>query len=280
MLAGVTLTACSNDETDEPQTYSTDKDEIQLLFVHPGALTRATDTAFEASDQVGVYVTEANTAIQIGGNEVNNELFIYNGTSWSSSHKVYWNKGSHDIYAYYPYSETVNDVEEYAFEVQTDQSTAAGLTKSDFLWASKKRVTASGNAVAMTFAHKLTSVVVLLEKGEDYTGDISKDTEVYIHSTVAKAVIDLSTGDAAKDSYSGTSSIKALQKSATEYTAIVVPQNITSRRPLVEVISRGVSYLMESKISLKPGYRHTFIVTLDKNPEQTKIEIGGEIAGW
>jgi hypothetical protein len=60
----------------------------------------------------------------------------------------------------------------------------------------------------------------------------------------------------------------------------VVPQNITTRRPLVEVISGGVSYLMEGKISLKPGMRHTITVTLDKNPEQTKIDIGGSIEGW
>jgi hypothetical protein len=97
---------------------------------------------------------------------------------------------------------------------------------------------------------------------------------------VTKASIDLSTGDAGKDNYAGTSSVKALQKSATEYTAIVVPQNITTRRPLVEVITGGVSYLMEGKISLKPGMRHTITVTLDKNPEQTKIDIGGEIVNW
>jgi len=41
-----------------------------------------------------------------------------------------------------------------------------------------------------------------------------------------------------------------------------------------------VSYLMEGKISLKQGMRHTITVTLDKNPEQTKIDIGGEISGW
>jgi hypothetical protein len=37
---------------------------------------------------------------------------------------------------------------------------------------------------------------------------------------------------------------------------------------------------MEGKISLKPGMRHTITVTLDKNPEQTKIDIGGSIEGW
>lgn len=277
--AALMMAGCSSDETEEQQTYVPKKGEIQLQFVHPNQ-TRATETAFENTDSVGVYVTAADEALQIGGNEVNNELFTYNGTSWTSKRAVYWNNGTHNVYAYYPYTKTVNDVEDYPFEVKADQNADDGFTKSDFLWAGRTNVTASASPVSMIFAHKMSCVVVELQKGEFYTGDISNDTEVYIHSTVTKAVIDLSTGDAGKDDYAGTGSIKAKQMSATEYTAIVVPQNITTRRPLVEVITGGVSYMMEGKISLKPGMRHTITVTLDKNPEQTKIDIGGEIVNW
>ena len=165
-------------------------------------------------------------------------------------------------------------------QLQEDQSTQQGFSQSDFLWAGVTSVTASASPVTMKFGHKMSCVIVKLLKGENYTGDIPADTKVYIHSTVTKAVIDLSTGDVAKDDYAGTGSIQAKQLSAAEYTAIVVPQNITTRRPLVEVITEGVSYLMEGKISLKQGMRHTITVTLDKNPEQSKIDIGGEIGGW
>ena len=278
-VGALLVVSCSSDETEVQQSFVADKGEIQLQFVHPSQ-TRATETNFENTDEVGVYVTAADEALQIGGNEVNNEQFTYNGSSWTSKRRVYWNSGQHNVYAYYPYTKTINDVENYSFELQADQSTAEGFTKSDFLWAREKGVTASATAVSMTFTHKMSCVVVKLQKGENYTGDISDETEVFIHSTVTKASIDLSTGDAGKDNYAGTSSVKALQKSATEYTAIVVPQNITTRRPLVEVITGGVSYLMEGKISLKPGMRHTITVTLDKNPEQTKIDIGGEIVNW
>ena len=276
-VVALALAACSDDEKEQP--FVPDKGEIQLQFLHPGT-TRATETAFESNDQIGVYVTAKDEALQIAGNEVNNELFTFNGTSWTSARRVYWNNGQHDVYAYYPYSQKVNDIEDYVFEVKADQSTMTNYTLSDFLWAAKKNVTASTSPVAMQFAHKMSNVVVRLAKGENYSGEISSATEVYIHSTVTKAVIDLSTGDATKSDYAGTGSIKCLQKSSTEYTACVVPQNITSRLPLVEVITGGVSYLMEGKISLKPGYRHTIIVTLDKNPEKLKIEIGGEIVNW
>ena len=281
LMAAMTFTACQNSDVDEVTGNVSGQDEIVLDMIYPNsAATRATETAFEKSDKVGVYVTATDAALQLGGNEVSNELFTYNGSAWTANRKVYWNKGKHNVYAYYPYSEAVNDVENYSFSVQEDQSTAKSFTLSDFLWASAKDITASASAVKMQFAHKLSCVVVKLQKGENFEGNIPNNTQVYVYSTVAKANIDLSTGDAAKDDYAGSSSIRCLQKSAAEYTAIVVPQNISTRRPLVEVITGGVSYLMEGKISLKPGYRHTLTVTLDKNPEKVKIDIGGEIGNW
>ena len=281
LMAAMTFTACQNSDVDEVTSNVPEQDEIVLDMIHPhGAATRATETAFENSDKVGVYVTAADAALQLGGNEVNNALLTYNGSSWAASRKVYWNNGKHNVFAYYPYSETVNDVEDYSFSVLEDQSTAKNYTLSDFLWASATNVTASASPVKMQFAHKLSCVVVKLKKGDNFEGNIPNDAEVYIYSTVAKATVNLSTGDVAKDNYAGTSSIRCLKKSRTEYIACVVPQNITSRRPLVEVIVSGVSYLMEGKISLKPGYRHTLTVTLDKNPEKVKIDIGGEIGNW
>lgn len=66
----------------------------------------------------------------------------------------------------------------------------------------------------------------------------------------------------------------------TQYTAIVVPQRLTNQVPLVEVVMKGVSYMVESKFVFKPGIQHMLSVTISKNPEQVKIEIGGEIEDW
>ena len=163
LLAALTmLAACSNDEEQEvkvPQqsnqeTFVADKGEIVLQMIHPNAVTRATETAFENTDSIGVFVTLQDAALQIAGNVVNNELFTYNGTSWSSKRKVYWNEGEHNVYAYYPYAKRVNDINDYSFQVLADQSTTWGLTHSDFLWASKAGVEASDNPVGMQFAHR------------------------------------------------------------------------------------------------------------------------------
>ena len=275
----IALAACNNEMEMEGTTYVPDEGEIQLMMMHPHQ-TRVTETSFEASDSIGVYVTASDAALQLAGNEVNNELFTYNGTSWTSKRRVYWNTGKHNVYAFYPYSKKVNDVVDYSFSVQTDQSTDWGYMHSDFLFASALDVAASSEPVAMQFAHMLSNVVVMLEKGENYEGDLPNDAEVYMLSTVPQAVIDLSTGDAAKDNYAGTETIRCKKISNGEYRAVVVPQSLTSRRPLVEVVAGNVAYLMEGKISFRPGYRHTIKVELNQDPEQVKIEIGGEIGNW
>lgn len=271
------ITACSNDEE---QMLTSNEGEIQLDLIHPASQTRVTDTQFEDTDEVGVYVTAADSKLQIGGNEVNNEKFVYNGTSWTSPRKVYWNNGKHNVYAYYPYSEVVSDIEDYKFSVQTDQSTDEGYAKSDFLWANVSNQAATSSAVKMQFAHKLSCVNVVLEPGDSYEGEIPSSTEVYLYSTVPTALISLASGDAAKDSYSSVETIRCNQISPKQYKAIVVPQSLNSLRPIVEVIIDNVSYLMEGKISYKPGMRHTLTVTLESDPEKIKINIGGEIAGW
>ena len=275
----IALAACDNESEKIVEVYTPEEGEIQLMMMHPHQ-TRVTDTSFESSDSIGVYVTANDAALQLAGNEVNNELFTYNGTSWTSKRKVYWNTGKHNVYAYFPFSKKVNDVVDYSFNVETDQSTDWGYAHSDFLFASAQDVTASNNPITMPFEHKLSNVVVNLQKGENYEGNIPNDVEVYILSTVPQAVINLTTGDATKKNDVGTATIRCKKVSNTEYRAIIVPQSLRTRCPLVEIVMDNVSYLMEGKISFRPGMRHTINVTLDQNPEQIKIVIGGIIGEW
>ena len=112
----LSVCACSS-EGDESQPRI-EEGEIQLEMVHPSAATRVTDTTFEDKDRIGVFVTAEGETLQIGGNGVNNELFTYNGTSWTSKRKVYWNSGKHDVYAYFPYAQSIGRGEGTAAHVR------------------------------------------------------------------------------------------------------------------------------------------------------------------
>lgn len=278
LIAAVAMLGACSEETPEPAEVTTGNKEV--TFNCNFATTRATDTAFEEADKIGVYMTAEDESLQIGGNKLNNELFTFDGTVWRASRPVYWDSGRHNIYAYYPRQESIDDVLEYSFELPLDQSTHAGYTSADLVWAGKEGVEASASAVDLTFNHCMSRVIVKLEKSEEFKGEIPSDCEVLIHSTATTACVDLSTGDVSKAYGSPNYSIKTQKLANDKFQAIVVPQNIESRRPLVEVISQGISYLMEGKISMLPGYSYTLTVTLSKNPSQTKIEIGGTIGGW
>lgn len=264
-------------------------DDGQMNFVasYPG--TKATASAFEAGDVIGIYVSEYDgetpLPLQLSGNYANNAASTFDGSTWTTAPPVYWKEGKFDVYAYYPYMKPVS-VDECPFSVALDQSTAetaealSGYEASDFLWAKNEGIQQSAT-VPLVFSHRMSRLVVNLIMGDEYTGDIPSDAKVYIHNTVADAFIDLSSGNVTLNQYEQAKTITAKKLSDSCYTAIIVPQRLENRRPLVEIVSGDVSYLIESTFVFKAGVQHTLNITLNNNPEQVKIEIGGEIeGGW
>lgn len=65
-----------------------------------------------------------------------------------------------------------------------------------------------------------------------------------------------------------------------QYSAIIVPQRIDTRLPLIEVVMEGVSYICNSRFVFKPGMEHLVNVVIDKNANQTKIDINGNTTKW
>ncbi len=126
----------------------------------------------------------------------------------------------------------------------------------------------------------MSKLSIRLIKGEDYEGEIPETATIYIHNTVTEASIDLMAGVATKALRGVRKSVTARQDSRTSYSAIIVPQRLENRVPLIEVVMNGVSFLYESKFLFKPGIHHIVNLVIDKNPEQIKIEIGGEITDW
>ena len=251
--------------------------------------TKATASSFEAGDKIGLFVTQYNgndaVPLQVSGNYANNSAVTFNGTKWAAQPAIFWADGKFDIYAYYPF-QTLISVDEQPFSVALDQSLSetaealSGYEASDFLWANNTGVIKM-DVVPLVFKHRMSKLVVNLVKGEGYTGEIPADAVVRIHNTVPNSYIDLSSGIVTKNPYESPKSITARKISTGVYSAIIVPQRITTRLPFIEVLSSGVSYLIESTFIFKPAIQHTINIVLSNNPEQVKIIIGGELeGGW
>lgn len=270
------LISCSSEE----ETPATENNVIRIEAVHPAQATRVNSTGFDQGDEIGVYVVSGGEALQPFGNNVNNGKFSYDGKQWNPQRTYYWNEGKQDVYAYYPYDAGTDDVTDYKFTVRTDQSTTEGYGKSDFLRAKTADVAASASPVTLKFDHLLSRAIVQIEKGEDFEGELPDNLEVSLHNTITTASVDLASGSASKDGRAPAQTIRMQKLSKSQFVAVVVPQRIDSRRPLVEVMSGNVSYLMEGTISFREGWQHTITITLSANPQQSEIEIGGGIGTW
>ena len=110
--AAVIFFACSKENGQE-----SDGNVVRFVSEHPSQ-SKVTDTNFEVNDAIGVYITAAASDLQLGGNEMNNEKFIYNGSVWNSTRKMWWNEGLHNVYAYYPYIQSVNDVDNFTIRIR------------------------------------------------------------------------------------------------------------------------------------------------------------------
>ncbi len=276
------MAACSKSETPMPLDDGTMRFEV----IHPS--TRVTETAFEEGDKMGLYVTdyvgEVAPPLQISGNWANNVAATLTNGVWNTEKPVYWSDNKMDVYAYYPYMEPTS-IELHPFQIALDQSIEGaegemgGYEASDFLWAKAAGVTSAEGAVALEFRHRMSKFVIKLVKGPDYKGDLPENAEVFIHSVVPTANIDFTTGTVVKDMFGEMATVKCRKVDNGTYEAIMVPQRLESRRPFVELIANGVSYLLEDTFYFRAGRQHTLSLTINSNPDQVKVEIGGEIEG-
>lgn len=277
------LASCSNDDSTEAPV-SAKETPMTFDVVHPSQ-TRATATEFESGDKIGVYIAKADMPLEIGGNALNNEPLTLTSGKWTPGKNLYWDDGTYNAYAYYPYM-NVTSIEDQPVSVATDQSTAetngtlSGYEASDLLYAKTSNVAASTSPVTLSFKHVMSKLTIRLVKGEDFEGEMPTDAEIFIHNTVPTASFDISAGIVTRDVKGKRATIKARQESNFQFGAIIVPQRLDNRVPLVEVIMKGVSFLFESKFLFKPGVDHLVNLVITDNPEKVKIEVGGEVEIW
>lgn len=286
LLVSCGLYSCSESDT------AVSDGRIAIEAHYPGSPLRATASGFEEGDAIGLFVTkyegEDQSPLQISGNYGNNSKCTLRAGKWEITPPVYWSEGHFDIYAYYPYDEAMRSVDRYRFSVRGDQAAVdqasgmSGYALSDLLYAQSPDVKEQ-KVVPLSFRHLMSKLTIKLVKGKDYYGDLPKEMTVMVHGTCLTAEVDLATGDLVARPGS-ISSIKARRVRQTTdeavYEALIVPQRLEYRVPLVELISKNVSYLYESRFDFRSGVSHTLSIILSDNPDRVSIQIGGEVEGW
>lgn len=269
MAAVAAMISCSDNVENTPATPETDLLPINISTT----LTRATDSAFEQGDKVGIFVVNEPNTLKSSGNHVDNMGFTYSG-EWTPDTEIYWldHTTKADFYCYYPYAEGVI-TSAYAFATKADQSSLVNYKASEFLWGKTVGVAPTEEDVEITTNHTFSNALVILKPGDGFTEEslAAATKSVKICGVKTNATIDLSTGVATATG-NKTNVTPYLENG--QYRALIVPQS-TEEGALIVVTVNGVDYTLTRSMTFKANKQHKFTVTLNKVSNGVNVGIGG-----
>lgn len=262
LAAALALAACAKQESVRPVQQG----EVRFTTNIQTYTVKATDTAFENNDQIGIF---AGAPIS-----KNNVKAVVTGTSLIPVTPIKWvedNNSVVEFVAYYPYAEAAA-LTDYVFEVQANQSSAANYTKSDLMLA-KKSSAPTENAVELAFSHALSKVVINL------TNSVPETTvsRVEFEGVKMSAKVNLSTGALSELGAEGTITANA---NGTAYQLILLPQ---SASPKVNVyLSNGNKYTYElaSAFTFKAGKKASAALVVNPQQEAGVVEFSFTVTDW
>ncbi len=141
--------------------------------------TKVTGNSFDKEDEVGLFATFANIDIDQDRYIDNLRLISDGDYNLIPEKEIFYPEGDTelDIVAYYPYNRAGIEPSSslLPISVQSDQSTPANLSASDFLVAEVPRVSGSESPIELEFEHKLTKIeLVLSAVGDEDIDDMLK----------------------------------------------------------------------------------------------------------
>lgn len=228
------------------------------------AVSRATPTAFEQGDQLGVFGVIDGQQLGATGNRINNACFMVDQNGQiKGDPTVYYpdSKQAVAIFAYYPYSSTVGDATKFMFSVQADQSGGANIKKSDLCYA-RQDIVPSSEAQKLSFRHMHSRLIFSLTNNSGLGISSVRLLEVGVTS-----MLNLGDGSISTQANATLESIKLDPSASTQ--AIVPAQTIKAGRQLLEVVlSDGTRYTFTPQtndITFSQAEQTTFSLILNDN---------------
>ena len=265
--------------------------------------TKATAQGFVNGDAVGLYAvnyTDNNAAagtLQASGNQADNVKYVFDepNQKWVPVRPVYYkNVNTHvDLFLYYPYQGTIQNVNAANFEVKKDQSAAAtttalsGYEASDWMWGKGTDITPSESKVQIQLSHKLSAVQVTLVEGTGFTSGefASIDKSVILTGTTRKATLDYATGEATLVGSAQLDGIVMCPQNDGSWRAVVIPQTVAGGAQLFAITIGGTtySYSQESDVLYQVGKQMNVSLTINKKSPAGDCEIvlgSTQITDW
>lgn len=192
ILALVFAIGACDDIPELPQNSVEEYSDIALNInpVLAGEYTRATDTAFESGDAISLFGYKGDTDNPTSWQTwLTNGWFTKGSNGFTPYQSYYWYKGEDKghLIGIYPYNVdyTAEDfiANGITFNVSLDQSTHAGYTASDLMYAIATDITPSTENVTLEFNHLLSKLVVDIDNQSAKTIKNVYVTNVYSGAT-------------------------------------------------------------------------------------------------
>ena len=272
LAVGLAITGCKNEVTDIINNTA----GTTVSFTSSIIKSRAIDNNWEAGDEIGVYMQNADDATSYLNTNVkytNSEETIDGFTSDTPITYPGGDVTLVNFMAVYPYNENVTDGN-YSFTLGDN------LSDNDIMYASSPLVEAGTNNVDLTFKHKLSKIVLNIK---DENGSPVSGATVSIDKQCLEGVLNVSDGTVtAKEAAEYNSSLQFVDKTNGQYEAIVLPDEAREGRIILVKTSDNKIYRCPiDNISFDSSKRYTFPVVLySKDPSVTKPELVPDIDDW
>ncbi|MEG1622571.1 MAG: fimbrillin family protein [Alistipes sp.] len=265
--AALFMTACQdkNDELVQPVS------QIQFCFTADHS-TRATDTAFELGDKVGISMSDQTDKSQWF---YKNMLLINTERDFLSfDPMIYPQQGDVSFLAYYPFAETLDVASPTGFEwsVATDQRDHKSYTNSDLMLAYAGQVANGTNPVLMDFNHTMSMLEINLIPGAGVTAEeiLASNVEITVKqiNTAATVIAPEGTIQDAKQ----LADIRMFDKVKIEagkivgFKAIIIPQTFIGGNQLLEItaLHKTMSFTPQEDVVFQPTKKIVYNINIAK----------------
>ena len=272
LAVGLAITGCKNEVTDIINNTA----GTTVSFTSSIIKSRAIDNNWEAGDEIGVYMQNADDVTSYLNTNVkytNSEETIDGFTSDTPITYPGGDVTLVNFMAVYPYNENVTDGN-YSFTLGDN------LSDNDIMYASSPLVEAGTNNVDLTFKHKLSKIVLNIK---DENGNSLNDATVSIDKQCKEGVLNMSDGTVtAKEAAEYNSSLQFVNKTNGQYEAIVLPDEAREGRIILVKTSDNKIYRCPiDNISFDSSKRYTFPVVLySKDPSVEQPGLVPDIDDW
>ena len=264
------LAACSND-SDVLNTPDYADTPIGLnVNVGPMATRAGYDDTNLTGSSFGLYLTTEGTNSDERYNCTNREVRYESG--WTiQGEQLLWksNDATVTYYAYLPYTGTVGNAANYAFAVQTDQSSDSNVKASDFLCTGTQTATA-GTALDINFQHALSKLNVTLKKGSELENGLTF-TSVRLSNCATATTVNLTAGTAGTATNSGQTITLYAATPNKQYECILVPQTFAQSLKVEITDNNGKVYTFTSNkdLTFASGEQYTLNLTVGRDKVTT-----------